>query len=126
MIQRFRIIRDEREGGFTLIELLIVIVILGILAGIVVFAVGGITDRGDKSACKSDFKSVEVAQEAKKAQSGSYAASVTALVPDFLRSAPSSTKYTIATSTSNNGAVTVTVGAGAGATTGGIATCDSA
>ena len=28
------------EGGFTLIELLIVIVVLGVLAGIVVFGVG--------------------------------------------------------------------------------------
>ena len=42
-------VRKKRagEGGFTLIELLIVIVILGILAAIVVFAVGGITDRGN-------------------------------------------------------------------------------
>ena len=34
----------ENESGFTLIELLIVIVILGVLAAIVVFAVGGIND----------------------------------------------------------------------------------
>src|SRR5262245_3969613 len=32
------------EKGFTLIELLVVIVILGILAAVVVFAVNGITD----------------------------------------------------------------------------------
>ena len=72
------------EGGFTLIELLIVIVILGVLAAVVVFAVGGITDKGKASACKSDLKTVETAQEAYYAGSnlgnGTYAASVAALV----------------------------------------------
>ncbi len=40
-LDRLRKRREQHadEGGFTLIELLIVIVILGILAGIVVFAV---------------------------------------------------------------------------------------
>jgi general secretion pathway protein G len=69
-----------REAGFTLIELLIVIVILGILAAIVVFAVGGITDKGNKSACKADVKTAEVASEAYRAQNGAYAASIDALV----------------------------------------------
>lgn len=65
-----RLRRDER--GFTLIELLIVIVILGILAGIVLFAVAGITDRGNAAACKSDRKTIEVAVEAYRAKNGSY------------------------------------------------------
>jgi len=97
------------EGGFTLIELLIVIVILGILAAVVVFAVGGITDKGKASACKSDLKTVETAQEAYYAGSnlgnGAYAGSVAALVTaKLLRSAPNGSGYTISTDTT--GAVT--------------------
>ena len=42
---------QDDEAGFTLVELLVVIAILGILAAVVVFAVGGITDKGQGSAC---------------------------------------------------------------------------
>lgn len=63
---------NAEESGFTLIELMIVIVILGVLAGIVIFAVGGITDNGNVAACKSDVKTVDVAVEAYKAKNGSY------------------------------------------------------
>jgi general secretion pathway protein G len=105
MIQEAMRKRRSGEEGFTLIELLIVIVILGVLAAIVVFAVGGITDKGNTSACKSDLKTVETAQEAYYAQKGEYAASVDALVTaKLLREAPSSTKYTI--TATDTGAVT--------------------
>ena len=68
MVQRAR----DEESGFTLIELMIVIVILGVLAGIVIFAVGGITDNGNVAACKSDVKTISVAVEAYKAKHGGY------------------------------------------------------
>lgn len=63
---------EAREGGFTLIELLIVIVILGILAAIVVFAIG--STRGDSlaSSCKTNFKSIELSAEAIKTKKGKY------------------------------------------------------
>jgi prepilin-type N-terminal cleavage/methylation domain-containing protein len=66
--------QSKNEQGFTLIELLIVIVILGILAAVVVFSVGGITDRGAVSACKSTREQVTTAGEAYKAKNGTYPA----------------------------------------------------
>ena len=76
-------IREARqnESGFTLIELLIVVVILGVLAGIVVFAVGAFNKEGEDSACKADVKNVEIAQEAYFAKHNStYADDVQALI----------------------------------------------
>lgn len=55
------------EQGFTLVELLIVIVILGILAGIVVFAVGGLTENATTNACKTDASTFTSAYQAFKA-----------------------------------------------------------
>ena len=82
----------KQDEGFTLIELLIVIVILGILAAVVVFAVGGITDQGQESSCAAERKTVEVALEAYRAQEGTYTTDLNDLVgtaDGFLRSTPS-------------------------------------
>jgi general secretion pathway protein G len=62
----------KQDKGFTLVELLIVIVILGILATVTVFAVTGITTRGKDSACKSDLKVIQTAEEAYNANTGGY------------------------------------------------------
>ena len=69
----------KNESGFTLIELLIVIVILGVLAGVVVFAVGAFNNDGKAAACKADYKNVEIANEAYFAKTGGYAATPAAL-----------------------------------------------
>jgi len=54
----------NQDKGFTLIELLIVIVILGILATVTVFAVRGITDTGQKNACDVEERTLDTAIEA--------------------------------------------------------------
>ena len=88
-------VNTAREDGFTLIELLIVIVILGILAGIVVFAVGTARDDAKLNACKADVKTVNTAAEAYKAKNGSYPADMDDMVPAFMKTVPTSSEYTI-------------------------------
>jgi len=98
-------LRKLREGrkndaGFTLIELLIVIVILGILAAVVVFAVNGLSDRGKTAACQADKTTTQVAVEAFYAKNTAYPATLTVLTlaPDkFLNSVPATVTYTVGT-----------------------------
>ncbi len=59
---------NKQDKGFTLVELLIVIVILGILATVTVFAVRGITDQGQENACEAEQRALETAVEAYYAQ----------------------------------------------------------
>ena len=56
--------KDVDQRGFTLIEVVVVVTILSLLAAIVVFAVGRVTDRGHSSACKSEITTLNTAIEA--------------------------------------------------------------
>jgi len=60
------------ERGFTLVELLLVIVILGILAGIVVFAVGNMTGNAKTTGCNAEKTTISDALESYKANTGTY------------------------------------------------------
>jgi general secretion pathway protein G len=72
MINTFH--RLKRQGdageidGFTLIEILIVIVVLGILAAVVIFALGGIAGKSAVAACQADGATVSTALATFKAQ----------------------------------------------------------
>jgi general secretion pathway protein G len=88
-----------------LVELLVVIVILGVLAGIVVFAVGGISNKSTRAACNSDVAAVQTAEEAYYAQNNAYTTIAALVTANLLRSAPSNAGYVISAS-STTGAVT--------------------
>ncbi len=80
----------KNDEGFTLVELLIVIVILGILATVVVFAVQGITDTGQENACEVGRRTVETAVEAYYAQNQDWPTSIADLTGanGYLRDTP--------------------------------------
>lgn len=109
-------LRQDGEGGFTLIELLITIVILGILSAIVVFSVGGLADRGNSSACKTNVATISTAAEAARANgtTAAYPATITAMVPLYLKGLPGTeapiTNGTLLTIAPGGGASTYFIG----------------
>ena len=81
--------RSKGQSGFTLIELLVVIAILGVLAGVVVFAVGGVSGTAKSKACQTEKKTTETAIEAYKADNaGSQPATLGLLAPTYLKTSP--------------------------------------
>jgi prepilin-type N-terminal cleavage/methylation domain-containing protein len=64
MIKTLQARREANEGGFTLIEMLIVIVILGILATIVLFATGQFTSDSKTAACSANVRIMQTAEAA--------------------------------------------------------------
>src|SRR5437764_12953773 len=101
MIERLQAKRNEE--GFTLIELLIVIIVLGILAAIVVFAVSSTRKDSVASACKTDVKSLELSAEAVNTKTGSYPTGASPVV--VVNSATATNPILADTVIPNNGAL---------------------
>ncbi|MFT6292360.1 MAG: prepilin-type N-terminal cleavage/methylation domain-containing protein [Ilumatobacter sp.] len=80
---------NNQDKGFTLVELLIVIVILGILATVTVFAVQGITEKGQDNACNVEQRALETAVEAYYVDQTvqAYPGTLAALTPKFTKTA---------------------------------------
>ena len=106
--------RKNEDEGFTLIELLIVIIILGILAAIVVFAIGTTRQDAVASSCKTDAKSIQLSLEAQRTKTGAYPTSqANALNQDqgaLLRNWPGGGDYTFAYAPDGTTGYTVTIG----------------
>ncbi|MFT4658414.1 MAG: prepilin-type N-terminal cleavage/methylation domain-containing protein [Ilumatobacter sp.] len=80
---------NNQDKGFTLVELLIVIVILGILATVTVFAVQGITEKGQDNACNVEQRALETAVEAYYVDQTvqAYPSTLADLTPKFTKTA---------------------------------------
>src|SRR4051794_25555359 len=89
--------RKSDDDGFTLIELLIVIVVVGVLSSIVVFAMHNQQAEALQGACATDADIVVTAQEVRRVQQGSFAPDVASLVPEFIRSAPQNGSHYVIT-----------------------------
>jgi len=62
----------DGQSGFTIVELLIVIVVIGILAGITIVAYSGITNRANTTKAQSNATTVQSVAEAMNADIGYY------------------------------------------------------
>ena len=68
----FRNFQKVRSGGFTLIEIMVVIVILGILAGLVLPRFMGRTEEAKKVKAKLQIENLEAALKLYKLDNGAY------------------------------------------------------
>jgi general secretion pathway protein G len=70
MMKKFR--RKKGEQGFTLIELMVVIVILGILAGLIIPRIMGRPDEARRAKARMQIESLDTALKLYRLDSGNY------------------------------------------------------
>ncbi len=100
--------------GFTLIELLVVVIILGILAAVAVFAVGGLTDNAKKNTCKTEYSTIKTAIQAYKAQNdGNAPATAAAMLESNNGNLTDTPKYFTVSGTGTTATITPNTGTNA-------------
>lgn len=77
-----------RAAGFTLVELLLVVAILGVLAGVAIFNVGGKMGESQIAAARSSIATIKTACDAYEIKTGKYPDSMDALLQPVGGGAP--------------------------------------
>ncbi len=72
----------SKRSGFTLIEIILVVVIIGILAGIAIPRMGGKAEKAQISAAKSNIAALGMAIQEYEMMNGSYPASLDGLLDE--------------------------------------------
>jgi prepilin-type N-terminal cleavage/methylation domain-containing protein len=89
--------QSPREPGFTLIEILVVIVVIGILAGIAILHLSPLKDKGYTTTMIEDLRNLETAEEAYFIEYATYTPSLPAAT--YMPSANNTYSITSATIT---------------------------
>ena len=72
----------SKRSGFTLIEIILVVVIIGILAGIAIPRMGGKAEKAQISAAKSNIAALSMAIQEYEMMNGNYPASLDGLLDE--------------------------------------------
>ncbi|MFZ5943367.1 MAG: prepilin-type N-terminal cleavage/methylation domain-containing protein [Bacillota bacterium] len=109
----------KNQKGFTLVELLVVVVILGILATLAMQSIGDRSDDARKAKADADLRTLLSAIELYRVDTGAYPATLSgltsALVPNYLKTLPNVTTYTVTSGEIDE--IVVTEGSGGAAKT---------
>src|SRR5258705_8013671 len=85
---RFNSKRNQRRRAFSLIEIMIVVVIIGLMAGVVTLATTGYLERAKKERARSDIATYSTALDSYYLQKGKFPDTqdgLKALVPEFVK-----------------------------------------
>jgi len=129
----------KKQKGFTIVELLIVIVVIGILAGLVITTFNGIQQKGRDTERQTDVKAIHSQVEAFWAQKGYYpsltdlndrtattgfvAANLKGLDVEAFKDPKGTSSDLVGTAAANSYAYAATDSAGAACNTAGSTTC---
>lgn len=78
----------RKDRGFTLVELMVVVLIIGILIAIAVPIFNAAKASAQKNTCWANQRTIEGAAQSYNASNGTMPANLAAMVPSFLKTAP--------------------------------------